>query len=254
MSEPGAITVGTPAGHSVRVVIGTAIFALAVAVLAAPTLLAWRRDNDDRIASISHLHRLAYGLQLYSQDYDGDLPVPVSIPSCIDWTQRIRGYCQEEWVLHNPASVHRDRLTDPSTGCRVRADYALNSRFQNTFARGPFPLYNLELPAQTAMLVEAGCMAANTGRGKQPPLFKGNQGSFEYTDTESRVRGLVPYPSTHNHRFALVAADGHAVSVRVVHYSKSDGPHDQMYGRIGGAIYNWNGGRPNEHPSDPPRE
>ncbi len=253
MSEPGTPS-GNRSGLALRVVVGTAVLVAAVTAFATPHLLAWQRINSDRIASISHLHRLAYGLQLYSQDYDGDLPLPVSLPSCVDWTQRIRGYCQEQWVLRNPATSHAKHLTDPSTACRVRADYALNSRFQNTFASGPFPLYNLELPAQTALLVEAGRMTSNTGRRVGPLIYKGNQGSFEYTDTESRVRGLVPYPSTHDHRLALVAADGHAVSVRVVHYSKKDGPHDQLYGRIGGAIYNWNGGRPNQHPSDPPRE
>lgn len=241
-------------GHAFRVTVGTAVLVLVVAVVSAPSLLAWQRDNSDRIASISHLHRLAYGLQLYSQDYDGDLPEPVTTRGCIDWTERVRGYCEQQWVLHNPATQHAAKLVDPASGCRVRADYALNSRFQSTFARGPFPLYNLELPAQTALLVEAGCMTVTTGRGTKPLQYKGDQASFEYTDTQSRVRGLIPYPSTHDHRIALVAADGHAVSVRVAHYSAKDGPHDQMYGRIGGAIYNWNGGRPNGHPSDPPRE
>ncbi len=70
-----------------------------------------------------------------------------------------------------------------------------------------------------------------------------------YSDT-----GAAPlaYPSPHDRRMNVTAADTHTATVKVAHYRPAG--HDPLYGRLGGNIYNWNGGHPNGDTAGPPRE
>lgn len=104
------------------------------------------------------------------------------------------------------------------------------------------------------MFVEAGPMWTAPIPSADGNARAGTTAALTYGDTEDRFNGLFAYPSLHANRLALVAMDGHALSVIVSHYSAADGPHDKLYGRIGGHIYNWNGGHPNGHTDQPARE
>jgi prepilin-type processing-associated H-X9-DG protein len=123
--------------------------------------------------------------------------------------------------------------------------YALNERFFGVFSPGPFPVENVEIPEQTVLLAESGWRRGSGpfGPPEQPVSMSA------YTDT-----GLNPlaYPSPHDDRMNLAAADGHAVSLRIAHYGTAG--HDTQFGRVGGALYNWNGGHPNGDTAGPPRE
>ncbi len=145
-------------------------------------------------------------------------------------------------------------MRDPARSFVVSTSYALNARFWNTFAPGPFPVDNLELPAQTALFVEAGPMSAQALRAPRSNAESHDWARLEYGDTADVVEGLWPYPSTHGGKMAVVAADGHAVSLTVEHYAPTSGPHNALYGRIGGDIYNWNGGHANGDVDHPPVE
>ena len=178
------------------------------------------------------------------------MPPAVRLPdgACLSWIMRASPYGATQRLLDNPANPLEavpHSVIDPKTGCTVPSGYALNRRFFGTFARGPFLLDNLELPAQTALIVEAGPMWSQTGRDQGDRPSPHPFAMIEYSDTEDRFRNLVPYPSTHVGKIVIAAADGHAVAIRVEHYSPQDGPHDPLYGRIGGDIYNWNGGHLN---------
>ncbi len=255
--EPVELSPDTPpvkANMPIQTRILLTAFIVIVAAVVTPPIFMWRTREMAQALSLSHLHRLSYDLQLYAQDYDGGLPQPIDSRACIDWTTRLRGYNIHKSTLINPSNHSDVPIHDPLDACQVHSGYALNERFYGYFAKGPFPLYNLEIPEQTALLVEAGPMWNRTGRHGDAGVKSSHYGMFAYTDTEDRVSNLVPFPSTHNGRLAIVAADGHALSVRVMHYSKKDGPHNRIYGRIGNDIYDWNGGRMNGHTESPPQE
>ena len=149
-----------------------------------------------------------------------------------------------------PFSV-RPLLTDPADHHAIDTSYALNHRFWGEFGPGPFPVGNLEIPEQTALLVEAGRMAADP---RHPQLANTHNGGLAvdlYTDTTDRVGGLSPFPSTHGGQIGMVAADGHGLTARALFYGPNDGPHDKKLGRIGDAVYNWNGGHPNGETDKP---
>ncbi len=220
-------------------------------------LFGWRYREIDKAESLSNLRRLADGLQLYAQDYDGCLMPPVTRQAngyYLLWTDRLKGYSPIENLEVNPSNPVMRSLTDPLHLYRVPTSYALNRRFYGVFSAGPFSTDNLELPEQTALLVEAGPMWNHTGRSGEGSPAKPYIAQIFYSDTTKRVDGLVPYPSTHIGHLALVAADGHAAAIKVAHYGPQDGPHDTLYGRIGGSIYNWNGGHPNGQTDTPPHE
>ena len=103
----------------------------------------------------------------------------------------------------------------------------------------PFPIENLELPAQTALVVESGALT-------QPST---NYSAAAYWDIGEQPGA---YPSPHTHRMNIAAADGHVVGLKIAHYSLAG--HDPLYGRLGGSIFNWNGGHPNGDTAGPPRE
>jgi hypothetical protein len=135
------------------------------------------------------------------------------------------------------------RRTD--SGLPFASSYALNARFWGYFAPGPYPIENLELPSETVLLVEAGRRRADGPFGSR----LSDHVTHTYWDT-----GASPgsYPSSHRRQMNIVAVDGHARTVAVAHYTLDD--HNPELGRLGGGIYNWNGGHPNGDTSGPPAE
>ncbi len=229
------------------------LLALAIA-MALPPLLAWQQMGERRALSLSNLRRIGTGALLYAQDWDGR-PVPVAekLPdgSWQTWPDSLRSYVGTTANFQNPANPTTEATHHPTVGYPVHASYALNHRLWNTFSRGPFPMENIELPEQTAMFVEAGPFWHSP---KHPSSTDTTAlALLDYGDMTDRVDGLCPYPSTHDGRLAVVAADGHGILLTVEHYPKK-GRHDTLYGRIGGSLYNWNGGHPNGETDRPPHE
>jgi len=219
-----------------------------------PPLLRWRQMGEERARSLSNIRRIATGALLYAQDWDGRLmPVAERLPAgpWETWPQTLKPYVGGEDTFDNPANPTTPATRHPDHKYLIRSSYALNRRFWSTFSPGPFPLDNLELSEQTALFVEAGPFwnsPTNRIRAASP-----RPALLDYGDTTDRRETLVPYPSTHDGRMAVVAADGHGVVVTVEHYDGS-ARHDTLYGRIGGNIYNWNGGHPNGATDGAPRE
>lgn len=236
--------------------IGAALV-LTAAAAALPPLVAWQATQQRRTRSMSNMRQIANGLLVYSQDYD-DHCMPPFVRSrsgrWVTWRDALRPYVASDTIFSNPSNPV-DTLTarahDPHTGCPAAASYALNQRVFGVFSRGPFPLDNLELASQTVLLVEAGPIS------RSPRSLEGvneQLADVAYGDTTDRYNGFWCYPSTHAGRMAVVAVDGHAAVLRVAHYSPADGPHDPLYGLIGGRIFNWNGGHPNGKTDEPVRQ
>ena len=221
--------------------------------LVLPPLLHWRQMGEERARSLSNIRRIATGALLYAQDWDGRLmPVAERLTTGVweTWPQTLKPYVGGDDTFENPANP-TTTTRRPVDKYLVRSSYALNHRFWSTFSPGPFPLDNLELSEQTALFVEAGpfwSAPTHNVRSAQP-----RPALLDYGDTTDRRQALIPYPSTHDGRMAVVAADGHGVMVTVEHYDGS-ARHDTLYGRIGGNIYNWNGGHPNGETDSAPRE
>lgn len=231
-------------------------FVVLATAIGLPPLLLWQRQSEERAISLSNLRRLSLSLLLYSQDWDGRLMPPTThaaYGSLVTWPTTLAPYVAPESVFDNPANPlpkAASALRDPADGYPIRSGYALNRRFWNTFSPGPFAVEDLEIPTRTAMLVEAGPMWRD-------PLQRDDRshyGVIHYGDMLDRSAGYCPYPSSHEQRAAVSAADGHAVTLHVEHYSPASGPHDRLYGRIGANIYNWNGGHPNGQTDRPARE
>ena len=210
--------------------------------------------GEQRALSLSNIRRIGTGALLYAQDWDGRLmPVAERLPSGgrQTWPETLRPYVGGDATFENPCNPTTAATRHPTEGYPIHSSYALNRRFWDVFAPGPFPLDNLELSEQTAMFLEAGPFWGSPTRKLRPPASA--PALLEYGDTADRWQSLVPYPSTHDGRIAVVAADGHGVIVSVEHYDFKS-RHDTLYGRIGGNIYNWNGGHPNGETDRPPRE
>ena len=76
-----------------------------------------------------------------------------------------------------------------------------------------------------------------------------NTARAAYTDTATEPES---YRSPHAGRMNVAAADTHTVNIKVAHYNTAG--HDPLLGRLGAAVYNWNGGHPNGDTAGPPHE
>ncbi len=201
---------------------------------------------EQRASCQTNLRRLSTALLLYAQDYEGALPPTESRQGDVwrSWVEMADPYKKGQDIEEcpsNPAAGARHATLGYPFSC----SYALNYRFFGVFAPGPFAVENVEIPAQTVLLVEAGRMreAGPFGPPASPLAMSA------YFDTAQTPRA---YPSPHDRRMCISAIDGHTVCVRVAHYSPAW--HDPMYGRVGRNVYNWNGGHPNGDTGTPPRE
>lgn len=222
-----------------RVGLGWAVFLLAAGMMAAGALARWQVVNERATSCLSNERKLATALLLYSQDYDSCFPRPEfrSTGTWFNWIMALGPYADaaSSWGTC-PANPSRGARS-ASTAAPYPYSYALNNRFYGVFAPGPFPLDNLEIPAQTVLIAEAGSCGGL--RLREPA----------YTDTS---RGACIYPSPHEGRMNVAAADGHVASIIIRHYRPLG--HNPLYGRMGGSIYNWNGGHPNGRTWEPPLE
>ena len=235
-----------------RIPLRIALVALLVvaAVLAYP-LIEYGQGRSNEARCQTNLRWLATSVWLYAQDYDGALPPPEErLPDStwrtwIDLTESYRIEPDDRRSIVECPGNLVGFARNPRHAYPYRSSYALNRRFHSHFGPRPFPILNLEIPERTALIVEAGRFRASSPFG--PPARP--EAESVYWDT-----GTTPlaYPSPHFRRMNLAAADGHAKSIVVRHYSTTG--HDPVYGRIGGQIYNWNGGHPNGRTELPARE
>ena len=238
-----------------RMLVGALLCALLAGSLF--PLYGWQSTQRDRAQSLSNIRRIGQGALLYAQDWDARF-MPIATQESGDrwrtWPSTLRPYVQgPDTVFSNPSNPidpFHSRIKHPQYGYPIDSSFAFNQRFWNAFGSGPFPSDNLELPEQTVLFVEAGPMWTAPKRQGAPSDYA----LLDYGDTLDRTRGLVPYPSTHDGRMAVVAADGHGLLLSVEHYTDTEGPHDPHFGRIGQTIYNWNGGHPNGETDLAPRD
>jgi prepilin-type processing-associated H-X9-DG protein len=221
--------------------------ALAGVLVGGVYALRWQYLQSRKTACLSNMRRLGTALLLYSQDHDGRLPPPeyqLSNGEWKPWTATLRSYYDEVRVLTCPANCAAG-ARDPYRGYRYESGYSLNLRFYGVFGAGPFPVENLEIAAQTALLVEGGPCRVHSPLSHETYPWA----LPWYWDT---AWWPSIYASPHGGRMNIAAADGHVETVIVAHYAKKD--HDPVYGRIGHSVYNWNGGHPNGETDGPPRE
>lgn len=238
---------------------GVAVVMLAILL---PPLFGWQIENQQKALSLSNMRRVSTGCLTYMQDWEERMPPPVQrTPEgfTVAWPRLVRPYVSLDEAFSNPSNPVKPfsdhpLLHDPQDQRAVDTSYALNRRFWGEFGPGPFPVGNLEIPEQTALLVEAGRMAADPRHPRLAGASTPGLATDLYGDTTDRVQGQSPYPSTHGGQFGIVAGDGHGVMTRVLYYSSTDGPHDRRYGRVGDGIYDWNGGHPNGETDRPARE
>jgi prepilin-type processing-associated H-X9-DG protein len=227
---------------------------LLLLLLSLPLLSRWQQSELRRTRSLNNMRRLATGLLLYAQDWDGRMMPPATrLPDghWLTWAQILDAYVQPSSTFLNPANPPGSTPPrHPKDGYPIKTGYALNRRFWDVFAPGPFPIENLELQEQTVLFVEAGPM----WNDPKNPSRASDKALLDYGDTTDRIDGFCPYPSPHNGKMTVVAVDGHADTIEIKHYGPENGPHDPLYGRLGGNFYNWNGGHPNGETDTPPRE
>jgi|GEM_PF-1627016 len=223
------------------------VVGLAALAVASVPALQWRSYQMGRVRCQSNLRRLAVSLLLYAQDHDYRFPMPdrpAERGGARTWADLLKTYVDRRPIMECPWNrLGGLRRTDQ--GIPFASSYALNSRFWGRFAPGPYPIENLELPSQTVLLVEAGRRRADGPFGTR--LLE--TVTHTYWDT-----GVSPgaYPSAHRRKMNIVAVDGHARTITVAHYDL-DG-HNPERGRLGGGIFNWNGGHPNGDTAGPPAE
>lgn len=201
-----------------------------------------------RTGCLTNERRLSTALLLYAQDYDARIP-PIAYRrpdgAWRTWFSLLSHYTAGQDIAVCPTYSGEPDTRDVYSGYAFPSTYALNMRFSDVFGKGAFPIENIELPAQTVLLAEAGPLRSDGPYG--PPVH--SVCMSYYWDTAWWPEA---YPSPHSRRMNVSAADGHAVNVKVEHYKKED--HDPLYGRLGGAIFNWNGGYPNGDTNGPPLE
>ena len=201
-----------------------------------------RSKEVDKNACVSIQRRLSTALLLYAQDHDSRLPMPEyqkANGEWRSWPDLLRSYVSSDEKLVCPLlSIAESK--EIHAGYKFEAGCTLNERFYGTFAPGPFPIENLEMPAQTAMLVEG-------GRFKVP----GKKGWFTTSTYGDLASQPGKYSLPHGGRLNVAAADGHVVTLKPPIVILD---HDRLFGRLAGSIYNWNGGHPNGDTASPPRE
>ncbi len=224
-------------------------------VLGGGYLLA-RKSQEDRKKQLglTHLRRLGIGFLLYAQDWDS-CPVPLQGAGAnanTTWVDYLAPYIEPE-DTENPLNPLLPNSTEENNHTPVRSGYALNYRFWDTFGKGAYPLTHLELPAQTALFVEAGSPWRDPLSPPVSPKDRLQNATEIYRDTTDKIAGYSPYPSARSGKIAVVAADGHIVTVKVAYYEPK-ALHNTLYGRIGENIYNWNGGFEGGKTDGKPRE
>lgn len=224
-----------------------AILLAVSALISAVPALRWRSAQMARTRCLTNQRRMATGLLLYALDHDGCLPPP-EYPQpdgrWRTWIACLQPYIADQQITDCPVNPFQ-KATNPYHGYPADSSYALNLRFFGVFAPGPFPIDNVEIPAQTVLLTEAGLYREKGPFG--PPSYPWAMTWYWDTAWWPNV-----YPSPHNRRMNVAVADGHSVSVKVAYYTPEG--HDPLYGRLGGAVYNWNGGYPNGQTDGAPRE
>lgn len=255
-SDPPVPSPTTDPSKSARIYWQIAVVVIIIATIILPPAARWQRMGEERALSLSNIRRIGQGALQYAQDWDSETMPPAAQFSkrmWLTWPRLLQPYVSPDSTLSNPSNPlvpFHSSIRDPIHDYPIDSAYAINRRLWNTFSIGPFPLDNLELPEQTVLFVESGRMWSNPLRWSQGL----NIGLIDYGDTTDRYAGLSPYPSTHDGRMAVVAADGHGIILTVLHYETKDLPHDVLYGRIGSGIYNWNGGHANGETDRPPKE
>lgn len=210
-------------------------------------LLAGRSGNLARALCTTQARRLGTAMLLYAQDHDGCVP-PIEYQESggkwRTWTSLLTAYMTDSPFLQCPLSSGT-ATRNPYAGFVYPCGYAINLRFHDYFGNGAFSLDALELPAQTAMLVEAGPVRS--------------LGPYDPPDTDAALNWYWDtswwpgaYGSPHGRRMVVAAADGHVVVERVAHYGAEG--HDMVLGRLAGGIYNWNGGHVNGETDGPVHE
>lgn len=233
-------------GPSVRRAALCVLLVLAVAGVVIAQLR--RAEAVRRTVCLSNLRRLSTALLLYSQDHDGRLPphqYQTARKEWRHWVDLLGFYIRGQSITRCPAQPDWPNLRDPYHGIPFESDYALNRRFFGVFGPGPFPIENVELPGQTVLLVEAG--PYRHGGPFAAPSYP--WAMIWYWDTAWWPNA---YGSPHSGLMNVATADGKAVTLKVEHYTK-DG-HDALHGRLGKAVYNWNGGFPNKRTDGAPLE
>lgn len=213
-------------------------------------LASWQRAQITKTSCLSSMRRVGAGLLMYAQDWDGRfMPPTEQLPNreIRRWSQAVHPYIKNEnsfaCTLTN-IKPFSSALRHPIENRPVDTTFALNYRFWNTFSKGAFPTENLEIPERTALLVDAG-----------PLLPQSPAPAFDiYHDIADTYQGQYAYPSRHGDFLNVVAADGHGIPVRVLEHTRKGIRHHPLYGRIGGEIYNWNGGHKNGETDRPPHE
>ncbi len=221
------------------------LLALGVGVFAA---MVFRSEMATRSSCLGNERTLGVALMLYAEDYEECLPPP-SVSARhggrIFWISLIAGYLDGGGNVFNCPDNSAKGDVDRRYGLPYPCSYAINGRFDNYFMKGPFPLTQLDIPYETAMLVEAGGERRNGPFA--PPAS--NRAACVYWDTADF--GNI-YPSPHAGKMCVLAADGHAAAVKVEHYDRIN--HNPIYGCLGDEIYNWNGGFPNGRTDLPPAQ
>ncbi|HSV74788.1 MAG TPA: hypothetical protein VLH79_13600 [Chthonomonadales bacterium] len=217
----------------------------ALAVVVVP-LWAYRDGQVRRTTCQSNLRRLSAALLLYAQDHNWRFPPPEVLTSrgvWRSWVDITQPYLDRDLPTICPANPATGAV-NPYHGYPYPHSYALNARFYGVFAPGPFPIESLELPERTALLVESGRVRRSGpfDRATYPWAMA------TYWDT---TWWPAAYPSPHQGRMNVAAADGHVVNVKVDYDPEG---HDVLYGRIGRSMYNWNGGHPSGDTSGPARQ
>jgi hypothetical protein len=235
---------------------GKSLVLIGAGVIIACSYLLLKKSQDDqkRQIGLTHLRRLGIGFLLYAQDWDS-CPTPLQhkeAQKTTTWVDYLAPYMAPD-DINNPLNPLLPNSTEAGSNMAVRSGYALNYRFWDTFGKGGYPLTQLELPAQTALFVEAGAPCRDPLRPPTTPNERLQNATEIYRDTTDKIEGYCPYPSARTGKIGVVAADGHIVTVKVAYY-EPNALHDTLLGRIGGNIYNWNGGFEGGKTDGKPRE